>query len=88
MARKRLIEVYSAGCPICRDALERVRALACPSCEVVERDAHAPDATETMRRLGIARVPAVVIDGALASCCETGGIDEAALRAAGVGQPR
>lgn len=88
MAQKRLVEVYSAGCPACRDALERVRALACPSCEVVERDAHAPEAAEDMRRLGIHRVPAVVVDGALASCCEVGGIDEAGLRAAGIGEPR
>ncbi len=88
MADKRLIEVYSAGCPACRDALERVRALACPSCEVVERDANAPEAEEAMRRLGIARVPAVVVDGALAACCDVDGVDEAALRAAGIGQPR
>jgi len=88
MADKRLIEIYSADCPLCRDALERVRSLACPSCEVVERDANAPEAAEAMRRLGIARVPAVVVDGALAACCDVGGIDEPALRAAGVGEPR
>jgi len=83
MADKRLIEIYSAGCPLCRDALERVRSLACPSCE-----ANAPEAADAMRRLGIARVPAVAVDGALAACCDVGGLDEAALRAAGVGEPR
>ena len=37
--------------------------------------------------LGIYSVPAVVVDGELADCCTGRGPDEAALRAAGVGQP-
>ena len=37
--------------------------------------------------LGINSVPAVVIDGELADCCTGGGINEASLQAAGVGQP-
>jgi glutaredoxin 3 len=32
-------------------------------------------------------VPAVVIDGKLADCCAGRGLDEATLRAAGLGQP-
>jgi hypothetical protein len=34
---------------------------------------------------GIRSVPAVVVDGKLADCCANRGVDEAALRAAGVG---
>jgi hypothetical protein len=36
---------------------------------------------------GIRSVPAVVVDGKLADCCAKRGVDEAALRAAGVGVP-
>ena len=35
-------------------------------------------------KYGIKRVPAVVVDGVLAGCCE-GGIDEATLKALGIG---
>jgi hypothetical protein len=39
------------------------------------------------RRFGVARVPAVVIDGKLADCCAAGGPNEETLRGAGLGQP-
>lgn len=45
--------------------------------------------TEVAKRakeLGIHSVPAVVIDGQLASCCTGGVIDEQGLLAAGLGQ--
>jgi glutaredoxin 3 len=38
------------------------------------------------RELGVRSVPAVAINGQLASCCTGGGIKEAELRAAGLGQ--
>jgi hypothetical protein len=39
------------------------------------------------KTLGVRSVPAVAIDGRLADCCAGRGIDEASLRAAGLGQP-
>jgi len=39
------------------------------------------------KSLGVRTVPAVVIDGTLAGCCAGRGPDEAALRAAGLGNP-
>ncbi len=39
------------------------------------------------RQVGVRTVPAVVVDGRLADCCAGRGPDEAALRAAGLGQP-
>jgi predicted DsbA family dithiol-disulfide isomerase len=38
------------------------------------------------KALGVRSVPAVVIDGKLAACCQGQGPDEATLRAAGLGQ--
>jgi hypothetical protein len=35
---------------------------------------------------GIRSIPAVVIEAKLARCCAGGGVDEAVLRAAGLGQ--
>jgi len=87
MARKRRVEIFSAGCPVCSDVVQRIRALACPSCEVTVLDMGAPDVAARASALGIRSLPAVAIDGALADCCAGRGPDEAVLRAAGLGQP-
>ncbi len=85
MKAKRKVEVYSAGCPVCAEAVELVQRLACPSCEVSVLDMKNPKVAARAKNLGIRSVPAVVIDGALAFCCAGRGPDEAALRAAGLG---
>ena len=87
MSNKRQIEVFSAGCPTCDSALALVNEVACPTCEVSVRDMHDPQVASRAETLGIRSLPAVVIDGVLADCCAGRGPDEAALRAAGLGQP-
>ncbi|MDA8079045.1 MAG: thioredoxin family protein [Nitrospiraceae bacterium] len=84
---KRKIEVFSAGCPVCEDAITLVKGMACPSCDVQVLDMKNPEVTERAKNLGIRSVPAVVIDGRIADCCAGRGIDENTLRAAGVGSP-
>ena len=83
---KRTVEVFSAGCAVCNELVERVNAIACPSCDVVVLDMQQPDVVARAKSLGVTSVPAVAIDGALAECCAGKGPDEAALRAAGLGQ--
>jgi glutaredoxin len=85
MKAKRKVEVFSAGCPVCAEAVELVQQLACPSCEVSVLDMENSEVAARAKSLGIRSVPAVVIDGALVSCCIGHGPDEAALRAAGLG---
>ncbi len=87
MTARRKIEVFSAGCPVCRETVEMVKRNACPSCEVSVHDMRDSKVADRARRLGIRSVPAVVIDGRLAGCCTAGGVDEATLKAAGLGQP-
>ena len=87
MANKRQIEIFGAGCPVCEQAIGLVRTLACPSCEVTVLDMSEPQVAQRAQQLGIRQVPAVVVDGQLAECCRSGGIDEETLRQAGVGQP-
>ncbi len=87
MNAKRKIEVFSAGCPACEETIELVNQAACPSCEVSVLDMSDPQVAARAKELGIRTVPAVVIDGKLADCCAGRGPDEAALRAAGLGQP-
>lgn len=87
MATTRKIEIFSAGCPVCEALVARVRDMACPSCEVSVLDMNQPAVAERAASLGVGSLPAVAIDGALAECCAGRGPDEAALRAAGLGQP-
>ena len=87
MAQKRRIEVFSAGCSVCTDGIALVQRLACDACEVIIRDMTDPEVISEAYRLGVRSVPAVAIDGRLAGCCAERGLDEAALRAAGLGQP-
>lgn len=85
MTNKRSVEVFSAGCSACEDAIQLVKRIACPSCEVSILDMHDADVAERAKTLGIQCVPGVVIDGKVAECCASGGPDEATLRAAGLG---
>jgi len=84
---KRKIEVFSAGCPVCKETVDLVNRIKCDSCEVTVLDMHDPNVSDRAKALGIRSVPAVVVDGKIAHCCAGRGPDEAALRAAGVGQP-
>lgn len=86
MATKRKIEVFSAGCPACKDTVALVQSVACPSCEVSVLDMNDSKVASRAKGLGIKSVPAVVIDGKLTDCCTGRGPDEATLRAAGLGQ--
>ena len=87
MATKRKIEIFSAGCPACETTITRIRELACPSCEIAVFDMNEADVAARAENLGIASVPAVVIDGKLADCCAGRGPDEQVLKAAGLGTP-
>ena len=83
----RNVEVFSAGCSCCDEAVKAVKAAACPSCNVQVRDMRDPAVAADAKRYGIKRVPAVVIDGKLAECCAVGGIDMDVLRSLGLGSP-
>jgi len=86
MAATRKIEVFSAGCAACHEAIELIRRAACPSCEVIVH--HMRDVEVAKRAKGLIRsLPAVVIEGKLAACCAGRGVDVAVLRAAGLGRP-
>jgi hypothetical protein len=85
MAEKRKIEVFSAGCAVCNEVIETVKREACPSCEVIVRNMLDSRVLARAKKLGIQSVPAVVIDGKLASCCAGRGVDIQVLKAAGLG---
>jgi glutaredoxin 3 len=84
MQQKRHIEVFSAGCPACQDGIQLVNRLAGSMHQVEVHDMHRSQVACQAAGLGIRSVPAILIDGQLASCCASRGPDEASLRAAGL----
>ncbi len=87
MSVKRKIEVFSAGCLLCKVAVAAIKSNACASCDVSVLDMNDPAVSGWARSLGVKSVPAVVIDGALAGCCAGRGPDIETLKAAGLGVP-
>jgi len=84
---QRKIEIFSAGCPVCQDAIAAIKNASCSSCEVTVLDMHDPAIADRAKLLGIKSIPAVAIDGKLAGCCADRGIDIDTLKAAGLGVP-
>ncbi len=87
MSRTRKIEIFSAGCPLCIEAEERVRKLACPSCDVTVLNMQDSGSWKRAKELDVQSVPAVAVDGKLTGCCTGRGINEKALQDAGLGKP-
>ena len=87
MTNKRKIEIYSAGCSICNNVIEQMREAACKSCDIIIRDMMLPEVQRSAADIGILSLPAVVIDGKLASCCSGRSVDLEVVRQAGLGQP-
>jgi hypothetical protein len=93
--RKRQVEIFTAGCPVCEPAVQLVREMACPDCNVTvhnlggaEASGFSGGATAAAKaaNYGIKVVPAIVIDGQLVSCCRTPGPTREELAAAGIGR--
>lgn len=88
---QRSVEVFTAGCPLCDETVKLVQELACDSCDIQVRDLREGHITkenqERLNQYGIRRVPAVVVDGTLADCCQTQqSVSRESLIAAGIGQ--
>jgi len=79
MDSKRKVEVFSAGCALCEEVIDVVRREACSSFEVIVRNMKDARSLARAEELGIRSVPAVVVDGRLASRAG-GGVDIQALK--------
>jgi glutaredoxin 3 len=80
MSSKRKVEVFSAGCALCHEVIDVVRLEAGSSSQVIVRDMMDARVLARAEELGIRSVPAVAIDGKLASCCAGRGVDIQVLK--------
>ncbi|HXG70597.1 MAG TPA: thioredoxin family protein [Gemmatimonadaceae bacterium] len=85
---RRKIDFFSAGCPLCEEALRTVRDVACDSCDITVLDMKSDAGKSKARGYGVKRVPAVAVDGQLADCCHQGEVNAETLRGLGVGVAR
>jgi glutaredoxin len=85
MSKKRTVEIFTAGCAACDEAVALIKKIACSSCDVRILDMHDKRIAAKAKQYGVRSVPAVVIDGTLSDCCTGGGVQESSLRAAGIG---
>lgn len=81
----RTVEVFSAGCQCCDDAVRLVRDIACDSCDVQVHDMRDTAVQAKARQYGINRVPAVLVNGKLSECCQQNAVDADTLRSLGLG---
>ncbi len=79
------VEIFSAGCPACESTINLVNEMACGNCEITILDMKDEEVSFRAKDLGIARVPAVVVNGKLADCCQVAAPTKEGLRAAGIG---
>jgi glutaredoxin len=86
-ARKRKVEIFSAGCGVCDQTIKMIKLWAGRWDEVTVHDTTNVQVAKRAKSLGVRTVPAVFIDGILTGCCAGHGCDEAVLRAHGLGQP-
>jgi copper chaperone CopZ len=70
MSESRTVEVFTAGCPLCVDVVELVQDLACDSCDLQTVRLHDEAGQRRAEEVGVQSVPAVAVNGTLASCCE------------------
>jgi glutaredoxin len=79
---KHKIEIFSAGCKICKDTIEAVRKLADSKHEVVVLDMHQDYIANRAAQYGVRSLPAVIVDRKLVGCCSGRGVEERVLREA------
>lgn len=64
---KRTIEVFSAGCPVCRETLNLVKVSVTDcGCEVIERLCEGETCCAPAVNYGVKALPTIVIDGKIA----------------------
>ena len=79
---KYTIEVYSAGCATCKETIDLAKKIAGSDQEVRVHDMQHGETAARARKLGVRSLPAVVVNGKLASCCAGRGPDERVIREA------
>jgi len=86
---KRIVEVFTAGCPVCNPIVDLVKSLANEEYNEVTiydlvKHCETKECVSKVAEYGIKRLPAVAVDDRLLSCCKNNGIAKEDLINAGI----
>ena len=89
MTELRKVEVFTAGCSLCADAVQLIllHTVDDPTCSVTILRMTDESTRKKVSQYGVTRVPAIAVDGRLADCCRGSAIDGDTLRSLGIGAP-
>ncbi len=89
MTERRNVEVFTAGCALCDEAVQLVllHTVEDPTCNVTILHMTDESTQKKASEYGVTRVPAIAVDGRLADCCRGSAIDGDTLRSLGIGSP-
>lgn len=78
MEHKRIIEVFTGGCPVCTPTVELVKGIAGPTCEVIIYNLSQPCdiqvCLEKAKQYGVISLPTVSVNGVLLECYQSQGV--------------
>lgn len=60
---RKMIEVFTADCPLCKDTLKIIKQISCAECEIIERRCPGSVCCEPAKNYAVKSVPTVVVDG-------------------------
>ncbi|MBI5212238.1 MAG: thioredoxin family protein [Nitrospirae bacterium] len=86
MSKKRKVEVFVAGCPLCDETVNLVKELSCQCCDVTVYNLR-EKGMDKAKKYGVNSVPTVVVNGKILDCCVKGKPTADDLKAAGIGTP-
>ncbi len=62
MDRKKKVEIYSAGCLLCQEAINEAYRVLGDTCEITVLDTHDPKVAARAKELGVKTVPAIFVE--------------------------
>ena len=89
--KKRKIEVFTAGCPVCNPVVEMVKSIANKEYNDVTvydliKQHDTNECVIKVEEYGITRLPAIAIDGKLLECCKNNAIIREDLISSGLAE--
>ena len=86
---KRQIEIFTAGCPVCKLVVQLVKETAGKDCEIIlhnlSEQCESKICISKMKEYGVKSLPAIAINGQLLDCCKNVEITKDDLVHAGIG---
>lgn len=85
---KRKVEIFTAGCLVCNPVIDMIKS--CDNCDITVYDlvkqCESKECLSKVQQYNIKRLPAIVVNGELLSCCKDKGITKEDLIKAGIGK--